>query len=59
MAYHRRASIMLADGSSAQASLLPTGHIDGRPTIESGGWRPYRSVAAIMKGGRSHKNRLG
>jgi hypothetical protein len=50
---------MLADGSSAQASLLPTGHIDGRPTIESGGWRPYRSVAAIMKGGRSHKNRLG
>jgi gamma-glutamylcyclotransferase (GGCT)/AIG2-like uncharacterized protein YtfP len=43
--YHRRASIMLADGSSAQAYLLPTGHVDGRPTIDSGGWRPYRSVA--------------
>jgi hypothetical protein len=36
---------MLADGSSAQAYLLPTGHVDGRPTIDSGGWRPYRSVA--------------
>ncbi len=41
--YYRRNSIFLRDGTVVEAYLLEPIQAKGRPVIESGSWRAYRS----------------